>query len=250
MHALWVSLKDNVKCGNKFTDVIRQPTKCSKGCNYVSEKEKMNGDNGPLMETHASLVVSRPSKPLARLHELIIGDPSRKIVEMIFQKAWMNTSKPLRKVRTVLRVSYSAEVLERFENYREKVKKNSCDQFPRHPRSTVDGNELLRFYGTTVRCFQEKSVKKVYDLCKDPSCCLCRIIQYNFNTEYAEIQLNTSGKELSNRTNATARAKNVKRAAIVCRIIAGTAVNEVDGEYEGSDLTGLEEMQYSLEKFV
>lgn len=182
--------------------------------------------------------------------ELSIEDPSRKIVEMIFQKAWMNTSKPLRKVRTVLRVSYSAEVLERFEKYREKVKKNACQQYPRHPRSTVDGNELLRFYGTTMRCFQGNSAKKVYDFCKDPSCCLCQIIQFNFNTEYAEIQLNTSGKELSDRTIATTRVKNLKIAAIVCRVIAGTAVNEVDGKYEWSDSTGLGEMQFSLAKFV
>lgn len=186
------------------------------------------------------------------LAELGIGDPSRKIVEMIFQKAWMNTSKPLRKVRTVLRVSYSAQVLERFEKYREKVKKNACEQHPRHPRSIVDGNELLRFYVTTMRCFQGKPAKKVYDLCKDPSCRLCQITQFNFNAEHAEIRLSTSDKELSgNRTSANARVKNVKRAAIVCRIIAGTAVNEVDGEYEeGPDSTGLGEMQFSLEKFV
>lgn len=162
----------------------------------------------------------------------------------------MNTSKPLRKIKTVLRVSYSAEVLERFEKYREKVKKHANEQHPRHPRSTVDGNELLRFYATTVSCLHGKSVKKVYDLCKDPSCCLCRIIQFNFNIEHAKIQLNDSAKELSDRTIATTRVRIVKRAAIVCRIIAGTAVNEVDGEYEGPVSNGLGEMQFSLEKFV
>lgn len=179
--------------------------------------------------------------------ELGIGDQSRKIVEMIFQKAWMNTSKPLRKVRTVLRVRYSEQVLERFEKYREKVKK----QYPRHPRSTVDGNELLRFYVTTMRCFQGKPVKKVHDVCKDSSCRFCQLIQFNFD---AEIQLNTSDKELSNiKSVNAARVKNVKRVSIVCRIIAGTEVNEVDGKYEEgseSDSTRLGEMQFSLERFV
>ncbi|XP_020206543.1 uncharacterized protein LOC109791641 [Cajanus cajan] len=248
MHALWVSLKDNVKCGNKLNDVIKQQTKCGKGSGY-SEKEKMNGYNRPLTETPTGLIVSRPSNSLVRLHELSVGDPSRKIVEMIFQKAWLNTSKPLKRVRTVLRVRYSEEVHEKFEKYREYVKKVASEQYPRHPRSTVDGNELLRFYGTTVRCFPGKSTKKVHDICKDPSCYLCQIIQFNFNTRCAEIHLNTSGKELSNRT-ATARVYNVKKAAIICRIIAGTAVNEVDGEYEVSHSTGLGEMQFSLEKFV
>ncbi|KAK7276916.1 hypothetical protein RIF29_18065 [Crotalaria pallida] len=250
MHAWWISLKDNVKCGNKLTDVIRHQRKCVKGSSNISEKEKMDSDNGPLMETPTSQVVSRPSSTLAQLHELSIEDPSRKIVELIFQKAWVNTSKPLRKVRTVLRVSYSEEVFERFEMYREKVKKNASQQYPRHPRSSVDGNELLRFYGTTMRCFQGNSAKKVYDFCKDPSCCLCQIIQFNFNTEYAEIQLNACGKELSDRTIATQRVKNLKRAAIVCRVIAGAAENEVDGEYGCYDSSGLGEMQFSLAKFV
>lgn len=181
--------------------------------------------------------------------ELGIGDPSRKIVEMIFQKAWMNTAKPLRKVRTVLRVRYSEEVLERFEKYREKVK----TQYPRHPRSTVDGNELLRFYVTTMRCFQGKPMKKVHDLCKDPSCRFCQVIQFNFDAEHAEILLNTCEKDLSNRKSVNARVKNVKRVLIVCRIIAGTSVNEVDGNYEECsecDSTRLGEMQFSLERFV
>ncbi|MED6150580.1 hypothetical protein PIB30_073688 [Stylosanthes scabra] len=246
MQALWVSLKDNVKCGSKLSDVIRQqPPKCGKGSSIcVSEKEKKineynNDHNDPPLETPPSIVVSRPNNSLARLHELSVGDPSRKIVEMIFQKAWMNTSKPLRKIKTVLRVSYSEQVLERFEKYREKVKNNADER--RHPRSTVDGNELLRFYATTVRCFQGKPVKRVHDLCKDHSCCLCQTIQFNFNTEHAKIQLN----------DATTRVRIVKRAAIVCRIIAGTSMNEVDGEYEGPvSSNGLGEIQFSLEKFV
>lgn len=69
-------MKDNVKCGNKLTDVIRHPAKCVKGSSFVSEKEKMNEeeeeeeDNGtPPMETPpSSLLVSRPSNTLARLH--------------------------------------------------------------------------------------------------------------------------------------------------------------------------------------
>ena len=74
MHAMWVSLKDNVKCGNKLNDVIKQQTKCGKGSGYVAEKEKMNGYNRPLMETPTtSLVVSRPSNTLGRLHGKLLS---------------------------------------------------------------------------------------------------------------------------------------------------------------------------------
>ncbi|KAL5101222.1 hypothetical protein RYX36_005549 [Vicia faba] len=240
MQALWLSLKDNVKCGNKLTDVIKLPPKFGKGNSFVLQKEeKINKDEEeesfPFMKTPARILVSKPNNTQARLYELGIGDPSRKIVEMIFQKASMNTLKHSRKVRTVLRVRYSEHVLERFEKYREEVKK----QYPKHPRSTVDGNELLRFYVTTMRCFQGK---KVHDLCEDSSCCFCQIIQFNFDTEQTEIQLN-----ISDRKSVNARVKNVKRVSIVCRVIAGSSVNEVDGEYE----QGFEnEMQFSLQRFV
>lgn len=75
MHALWVSLKDNVKCGTKLTDVIRQPAKWGKGSICVSEKEKMNGENCPPMETPAGIVVPRPNNTLARLHGKLFVAP-------------------------------------------------------------------------------------------------------------------------------------------------------------------------------
>lgn len=190
------------------------------------------------------------------LAELSIGDPSRKIVEMIFHKAWVNhTSKPLKKVRSVFRVSNTAEVLERFEKYREKVKKKACEQYPRHPRSIVDGNELLRFYGTTMRCSsKEKSVQQVKDLCRDPSCYVCQIVRFNSGEEFCEGNMippnTTTRKDLRVSEMATTRVKNERRAIIVCRIIAGAATHEVDGQPEGSDSTHSGEMQLSLEQFV
>jgi hypothetical protein len=75
MQALWLSLKDNVKCGNKLTDVIiRMPPKFGKGSSYVSEKEdKFNNeeeeeDNVPFMKTPARLAFSMPNNKQARLY--------------------------------------------------------------------------------------------------------------------------------------------------------------------------------------
>lgn len=73
MHALWVSLKDNVKCGNKINDVIKQPAKCGKGSCYAPAKEKMDEYNRPLMETTTSQVVSRPCNTLVRLHGKLLS---------------------------------------------------------------------------------------------------------------------------------------------------------------------------------
>ena len=57
----------------------------------------------------------------------------------------MDPSKPPRKIKRVLKVKNSIEVLERFEDYREKVMKKAYEQHKRHQRSMVDGNELLLF---------------------------------------------------------------------------------------------------------
>jgi hypothetical protein len=171
---------------------------------------------------------------------LSTGDPSRNIVEMIFQRASMNPSKPLRKIKTVLKVKNSAENVERFEKYREKVKKKAYEQYKRHPRSTVDGNELLRFYGTTIVCRSGKS-NRISELCKDPTCGVCRIIQSNFDTYYTRrngVQLSTSSEDLIENMIVTTGEENVKRAAIVCRTIAGSTVNMVDGEYQDFDSVG------------
>jgi len=78
MQALWLSLKENVKCGNKLTDVIRKPPKFGKGgSSYVRQKEnKMNKedeeDNTLLMETPARLVFSKPNNTQARLFGKVI----------------------------------------------------------------------------------------------------------------------------------------------------------------------------------
>ncbi|KAI9074702.1 hypothetical protein K1719_043356 [Acacia pycnantha] len=225
MNALWVSLKEKVKCGSKLTDVMRQQP-------AVKSYNDKNGHSNPV-QSQASLVATTP-----KLHELIIGDPSRKIVEMIFDKAWMNTSTPQKKVKKVFKVIVSPEMLDRFEKYREMVKEKACEENPRHPRSIVDGNELLRFYGTTMRCCcQGKSVPKVKYLCNDPSCSVCQIIQFNFDTEFSRM--------------FSAGVKTEKRAVIICRIIAGTSIHEVNnGQIEGSCSNRVGKMQFSLDKFV
>jgi hypothetical protein len=161
---------------------------------------------------------------------------------MIFQRASINPSKPSTKINTVLKVKNSEEIIERFEKYREKVKNKAYKQYKRNPRSMVDGDELLRFYGTTMVCCGGNS-KQVSDSCKDPSCGACRIIQSDFDTDYTRrsgVRLSTSSEDLSENMNATTSVKNIKRAAIVCRTIAGSILNVVDGEYGDFYLVGSE----------
>lgn len=137
----------------------------------------------------------------------------------------------------VLKVKHPVEILERFEKYREKVKKKAYVQYTGHPRSTVDGNELLRFYGTVITCGER--LTQVSDPCKDPFCRVCRIIQSNFHTEYLRkngIRLSSSSEELCDiNMIVLTTLKNIKRAVIVCRTIAGTVANKADKIHEECD---------------
>lgn len=174
-----------------------------------------------------------------------IGDPSRKVIEMIFQRASMNPSKPSSRIKTILRVHNSIQMVQRFEKYREKVKEMAYEMNIKYSRSKVDGNELLRFYGTTIACCDGNSSssslsKRVSDinLCKDNLCRVCRILQSNFETEHTlknGIQLSTNSEKFSeNNTFTITRMKKIRRAVIVCRAIAGTVMNMNSEEHKES----------------
>ncbi|XP_031253308.1 uncharacterized protein LOC116111258 [Pistacia vera] len=237
MQAMWVSLKENVKCRTKLNDVVKRQQKCSK-TRSRSRFGKENWQYNQLHEMRNPIPVPEPvpevlfklNYPRTQFYNINIGDLSRNIIETIFLKALMDPSKPLRKIETVLKVKHRVETLERFEKYREKVKKKAYVQYTGHPRSTVDGNELLRFYGTVITCSER--LTRVSDLCKDPFCRVCRIIQYNFDTEYLKkngIRMSSSSEELCDiNMIALTKLKNIKRAVIVCRTIAGRVANEAD----------------------
>lgn len=155
--------------------------------------------------------------------ELEAGNPSRNIIEMIFRAASKNPSKHPRLIKRVIRVKNTIDVLDRFEKYREAVKSRSCEMCKSHPRSMVDGNELMQFYGTSMTCCNEERTK-ISDLCKDPNCRVCRLIQSGFNTSYNKkngIRLSKNSDTLSEDTTAISNRNNVERAVIVCRTIAG-----------------------------
>lgn len=165
----------------------------------------------------------------------------------------MDPSKPPWKIKRVLRVKNSIEVLQRFEDYREKVMKKAYEQHKRHPRSTVDGNELLLFYGTTMACCCScKKLKQVSELCKDPSCRTCRIIHSRFEMEFTRnkgIRLSTSSEEVSD-SMVSFKLKNLKRAVIVCRVIAGRIGNMLDGVHEEFDSIAREGPESNLEYLI
>ncbi|XP_059275007.1 uncharacterized protein LOC132029697 [Lycium ferocissimum] len=226
---MWMSVTETMNSfGGKLTDA----------CPKVKCKYRSCGKRKDYYE-----VTSRENQALNSIfqqkwrwfYELEIGDPSRNVIEKIFRAASTNPSTQHRTIKKVLRVNNTVDISEKFEKYRGAVKRRS---FGQHPRSTVDGNELLQFYVTTMTCCYGKR-KIISDLCKDPSCCVCKLIQTCFrnscNSENG-IQLSTSSDAPCEHASRVSNTKNVKRAVIVCRTIAGRVVNKddmkLDQEYD------------------
>ncbi|KAI3456839.1 hypothetical protein Pfo_013502 [Paulownia fortunei] len=237
MIAIWISLKGNMNCGGKKIDVARLPEKMlrrkssSSSAETKLKNEVMTDEEENPFVQPATL---RHYYNRNRFHELVTGDPSRNVVEMIFRASSANPTKCSRKIKRVLKVKNSLEILAKFEKYRETVMVSSYEQHKRHPRSIVDGNEVLQFYGTTMSCCGRKTVQ-VSELCRDPTCRVCRIIQSGFSTSYNKkygIRLSMNSEQMSEDMTAIIKGRTAKKAVIVCRTISGRIVGMEGGECE------------------
>ncbi|KAJ8435489.1 hypothetical protein Cgig2_033228 [Carnegiea gigantea] len=157
--------------------------------------------------------------------ELLEGDSSRKIVEIICKTGYLKSENQCWRIDRVLKVHNTQKTIARFEEYREMVKIKASKLPKKHPRCLADGNELLRFYGTTVAC--SLGLNGSSNLCVSEKCCLCRIIRHGFFTKM-EVKggvgiftTSTSGRAYESiQTNET-HDQPLRKALIVCRVIAG-----------------------------
>ncbi|XP_022941354.1 uncharacterized protein LOC111446674 [Cucurbita moschata] len=154
--------------------------------------------------------------------ELVEGDSSRKIVEMICQTNFSKSENNGNRIERVFKVHNMQKKLAGFEEYRETVKIKASKLSKKHPRCLVDGNELLRFFGTTLAC--SLGLNGSTSLCISQKCNVCRIIRNGFSEkkdmkEVGVFTTSTSGKAFE--TIETENESSVKKALIICRVIAG-----------------------------
>eukprot|EP00249_Psilotum_nudum_P005252 c18706_g1_i1 orf=798-1973(+) len=154
--------------------------------------------------------------------ELSNGDSARNIMEIIFRTSWHNSEMESLKIIRVLKIHNVQKTIARFEDYRGVVKLKASKLAKKHARCIADGNELLRFFGTTLIC--SLGLDGSSALCTLSNCNVCRIIRRGFSSR------NESGKGIY--TTATSRGahysvsalednEGAKRAMVVCRVIAG-----------------------------
>lgn len=174
---------------------------------------------------------------ISTVTELAEGDSSRKIVEIICKTSWVKSEKHnhLGRIEKVLKVHNTQRTLSRFEEYRESVKKRASKLPKKHLRCLADGNELLRFYGTTLSC------SLVSFLCFSPDCCVCRIIRNGCTArEEAEagkgvgiFTVSTSGRAFESVEIEGKEEGMVRKVLMVCRLIAGRVHRPLENVRDG-----------------
>ncbi|XP_031474110.1 uncharacterized protein LOC116246391 [Nymphaea colorata] len=177
--------------------------------------------------------------------ELVEGDSSRKIVEIICRTSWLKSESHCGRIERVLKVHNMQKTLARFEEYREMVKIKASKLPKKHPRCLADGNELLRFYGTTVTCSLGMNASS--NLCISEKCSVCRIIRHGFSTKkemkggIGVFTTSTSGRAYES-IEVYDDNPSVRKALVVCRVIAGRVHKPLDNIQEMSGQSGFDSL--------
>ncbi|KAG9141999.1 hypothetical protein Leryth_009364 [Lithospermum erythrorhizon] len=157
--------------------------------------------------------------------ELFDIDSGKNIVQIIFKTGWPEKARdPI--IHRILKIHNSPKILSKFEEYRESImakaekygiinKKNS--------RCLADGNELLRFHCTTFLCEMGKNDNS--SICSNQYCSACGVIRCGFSTKMDGIStLSTSWRAhvaIPEEMEEDFKFMHVKRAMLICRVIAG-----------------------------
>lgn len=178
--------------------------------------------------------------------ELVEGDSSRKIVEIICRTSWLKSENHCSRIERVLKVHNMQKTLARFEEYREIVKIKASKLPKKHPRCIADGNELLRFYCTTIAC--SLGLNGASSLCISDRCSVCRIIKNGFSAKkelkggIGVFTTSTSGRAFESIEVIEEEDPTVRKALIVCRVIAGRVHRPLENIQEISGQTGFDSL--------
>ncbi|KAK4275183.1 hypothetical protein QN277_018310 [Acacia crassicarpa] len=174
--------------------------------------------------------------------ELVETDAGHNIVQIIFKSGWTNTQK-CPKISRILKIHNHPKILSKFEEYRETVKAKAARNGAvkkRDERCIADGNELMRFHCSTFLC--DLGLNGNSGICGQQYCNICGIIKSGFSPKLDGIStLSTSWRAhvaIPEEVEEEFKFMNVKRAMLVCRVIAGrvgTDSDEADKEDLGFD---------------
>ncbi|KAK4355996.1 hypothetical protein RND71_024967 [Anisodus tanguticus] len=177
------------------------------------------------------------------ISELIDGDSGNNIVRIIFQTGWADKRRNP-SIHRILKIHNGKRILTRFEEYREcvKLKGSRNAVVKRDERCIADGNELLRFHCNTFMCELGKNGNS--SICTQQYCSVCGIIKSGFSHKMDGISMQpTSWRAhvaLPEEIEEEFGFMNVKRAMLVCRVIAGRV--GCDPDYVDKEDTGFDSL--------
>nr|CAB3478534.1 unnamed protein product [Digitaria exilis] len=197
--------------------------------------------------------------------ELVEGDSSRKIVEIICRTSLLKSESSCVRIDRVFKVHNTQRTLSRFEEYREAVKLKASKLPKKHPRCLADGNELLRFHGATLSCAlgsgSGASSSSSSSLCASDKCAVCRIIRHGFSSKkegkagvgVGVFTTSTSGRAFEAIDAAAppagagddgdpAAEAAPRKALLVCRVIAGRVHKPLENLREFAGQTGFDSL--------
>ncbi|KAJ0836458.1 putative transcription factor C2H2 family [Helianthus annuus] len=179
--------------------------------------------------------------------ELLEGDSSRKIVELIYKTSWSKSHPNSGGIERILKVHNMQRTLSEFEEHRESVKVKASKLQKKHPRCLADGNELLRFHGTLVEC--NLGLNGSSSLCQSSNCNVCQILRHGFSIKKTNNK-NVGGPGVfttstSQRAFDALGANNsllLRKALIVCRVIAGRVHKPMENIQELANQSGFDSL--------
>ncbi|CAL9185529.1 unnamed protein product, partial [Musa hybrid cultivar] len=112
------------------------------------------------------------------------------------------------------------------------MEKTRASKLPKkHPRCLADGNELLRFNGTTICC--SLGIHGSSNLCTSDKCSICHILRHGFSRKkemkggVGVFTTSTSGRALES-IQVIEDQPSIRKALLICRVIAGRVHKPVD----------------------
>lgn len=137
-----------------------------------------------------------------------------------------------------MKIHNSSKVVARFEEYREATKTKAASSSTsgrrRHERCIADGNELLRFHCSTFVCSLGGG-----GVCGQEWCGVCGIISRGFSRKLEGISTMGSSERAHESIPEEMKAEfafmNVRRAMLLCRVVAGRVALASDANEDKED---------------
>lgn len=152
-------------------------------------------------------------------------------MKIIFSTSWNDKEKRNPTIYRILKIHNNPKVLAKFEEYREFVKSKAVtSDRARDERCIADGNELLRFHCATFICNLGQNGNS--SLCSQHYCSVCGVIRLGFSAKMDGISTMSSSwkahASIPEDLEEEFAFMNVRRAMLVCRVVAGRIGHELE----------------------